>query len=259
MSEIQLAREPGGVVVVTLNRPERRNCLTLALWRQLAELYRGFAHDPEVRCVILTGAGGQFCAGADISEFPKVRATPEQAEAYAEAVDEANDAMLDLPQPTIAAIAGYCVGGGCGLAVANDFRIAESNAIFSVPAARLGIVYGVKETRNLLNVVGLTNAKRILFAAERLPAGQAQEMGLVDDLVEIDALASARELAGRLARNAPLSIAGAKAILGQLSDGTGELDEAVIDAVQRRAMESEDYREAVQAFAEKRQPRFQGR
>ena len=183
MSEIQLAREPGGVVVVTLNRPERRNCLTLALWRRLAELYRSFADDPEVRCVILTGAGGQFCAGADISEFSTVRATPEQAEAYAEAVDEANDAMLKLPQPTIAAIAGYCVGGGCGLAVANDFRIAESNAIFSVPAARLGIVYGVKETRNLLNVVGLTNAKRILFAAERLPAGQAQEMGLVDELV----------------------------------------------------------------------------
>jgi len=254
-----VAREAGGVVVVTLNRPERRNCLSLAMWRELAELYRGFAEDKSVRSVILTGAGGQFCAGADISEFPQVRATPEQAQVYADTVDEANDAILELPKPTIAAIEGFCIGGGCGLAVACDFRIAAPGSAFGIPAARLGIVYGFKETRNLLTVVGLTQAKRMLFSARRLPAEQAAAIGLVDELAEADALAAARRFAAELAENAPLSIAGAKLILQQLSAMTAGLDEEAIEVVQRRAVESEDYREAVRAFAEKRQPAFSGR
>lgn len=259
MSEIEVAREAGGVVVVTLNRPERRNCMSLAMWQELATLYRGFAADEGVRSVILTGAGGQFCAGADISEFPQVRATPEQAQVYADAVDEANDAILELPKPTIAAIEGFCIGGGCGLAVACDFRIAAPGAAFGIPAARLGIVYGFKETRNLLSVVGLTQAKRMLFSARRLPVEQAAAIGLVDELAEADALAAARRFAAELAENAPLSIAGAKMILEQLSAMTAGLDEEAIEAVQRRAVESEDYREAVRAFAEKRQPVFSGR
>lgn len=254
-----MAREAGGVVVVTLNRPERRNCLSLAMWRELAALYRGFAEDGEVRSVILTGAGGQFCAGADISEFPQVRATLEQAQAYADAVDEANDAILELPKPTIAAIEGFCIGGGCGLAVACDFRVAAPGSAFGIPAARLGIVYGFKETRNLLTVVGLTQAKRMLFSARRLPAEQAAAIGLVDELAEADALGAARRFAAELAENAPLSIAGAKLILQQLSAMTAGLDEEAIEVVQRRAVESEDYHEAVRAFAEKRQPVFSGR
>jgi len=257
-SEIRVEREAEGTVVVTLNRPRRRNSLTLALWQKLGALYREFADDHAVRSVILTGAGGQFSAGADITEFPQVRATAEQAAFYAAAVDEANDAILELPKPTIAVIDGFCVGGGLGLALANDFRIAHGGALFSIPAARLGIVYGVKETRNLLNIVGLTQAKRLLFSAARVDAKEALAIGLVDEITEGSSLNKGRRFAGQLAENAPLSIAGAKLIVSQLSRGS-PLDEAAVEAAQARAVESEDYAEAVKAFAEKRKPTFRGK
>lgn len=257
-NEIKVDRRLEGIVVVTLNRPQRRNCLSLALWQELGSLYRSFAEDPTVRSVILTGAGGHFSAGADISEFPKVRATQEQAAHYAETVDEASDAILELPKPTIAVIEGFCVGGGLGLAVAHDFRIADTNALFSVPAARLSIVYGVKETRNLLNIVGLTQAKRLLFSGARVNARKAQHIGLVDQIAEGSALEDGLQLARQLAENAPLSIAGAKLILTQLSQGSS-LNKAAVEAAEKRAVESEDYAEAVKAFAEKRKPTFRGR
>lgn len=258
MSELVCEVDAEGVALVTLNRPERRNSLTLALWRELAALYRELARDERVRSVILTGAGGHFCAGADISEFPEVRATAEQARIYSAAVDETNDAILELPKPTIAVIEGFCMGGGLGLAVANDFRVADADASFSIPAARLGIVYGAKETRNLYNIVGLSHAKRLLFGAERISAQRAAAINLVDCIAEGKAHKAGRELAARLAENAPLSIAGSKLILRQLST-EGVLDMAAIAAAEARAAGSEDYAEAVRAFAEKRKPTFRGK
>jgi len=258
VNEVIVEHDAEGLVTVTLNRPRQRNSLTLALWQELGRLYRSFATDPTVRGVLLTGAGGQFSAGADITEFPEVRATAEQAAFYAEAVDEASDAILELPKPTIAVIEGFCVGGGVGLALANDFRIVHGGALFSIPAARLGIVYGVKETRNLLNIVGLIQAKRLLFSGARVDAKEALDIGLVDRLTEGSALNEARRFAGELTENAPLSIAGAKLILSQLSQGS-PLDEAAVEAAQARAVESEDYAEAVKAFAEKRKPTFRGK
>jgi enoyl-CoA hydratase/carnithine racemase len=255
MTDIELARD-GAIVTLTFNRPQRRNALTLAMWRELRRLADGLGADGEVRAVILTGAGEHFCAGADIGEFASNRADPAQTKAYDDAVDAACAALAGVPKPVIAAISGFCLGGGAGVALACDFRIAAGDARFGIPAARLGIVYGLAETRSLLATVGLPRAKRLLFGAERIDAAEARRIGLVDEIAA-DPRAHAHEMAAKMAENAPLSIAGAKAILTGLAAGTLAPEEA--HRLSGRASESEDYREGRTAFLEKRAPVFRGR
>jgi enoyl-CoA hydratase/carnithine racemase len=245
------------LAIVTLNRPAKRNALTLAMWEELVAIFRGFGEERAVRAVILTGSGEHFCAGADIAEFSATRDTAEQGLAYDEAVDACCDAIAHVPKPTLAAVSGFCMGGGCGLAMACDFRFAAPGATFGIPAARLSIVYGTRETQNLLALVGLANAKRILFAAERIPAEEAARIGLVDRVVA-DPIAAARDFAAVMAQNAPLSIAGAKAVLTDLVMAGPSSAAQTASEVAHRAMASEDYREGRRAFLEKRAPQFKG-
>jgi enoyl-CoA hydratase/carnithine racemase len=247
-----------GVATVTLNRPQRRNAVTLAMWNGLGELFGRFATDDGVRAVILTGTGEHFCAGADISEFAAVRNSAESGHAYDHAVDVCSDAILHIAKPTIAAIRGFCIGGGSGLALACDFRFAAPSAVFAITAAKLSIVYGMRETQNLLALVGISNAKKILFSAERFDTDEALRIGFLDRIAD-DPIAAAHDFAALLARNAPLSIAGAKTILNGLAQGTGALDFSKAHEVIERAMLSEDYREGQRAFLEKRPPVFTGR
>jgi enoyl-CoA hydratase/carnithine racemase len=247
-----------GVATVTLNRPQRRNAVTLAMWNGLGELFGRFATDDGVRAVILTGTGEHFCAGADRSEFAAVRNSAESGHAYDHAVDVCSDAILHIAKPTIAAIRGFCIGGGSGLALACDFRFAAPSAIFAITAAKLSIVYGMRETQNLLALVGISNAKKILFSAERFDTDEASRIGFLDRIAD-DPVAAAHDFAALLARNAPLSIAGAKTILNGLAQGTGALDFSKAHEVIERAMLSEDYREGQRAFLEKRPPVFTGR
>lgn len=246
------------VATVTLNRPAQRNAMTLAMWRDVARIFTGLGADREVRAILLTGAGADFSVGADISEFPVVRHTVEQSIAYEEAVDASSDAIAGAGKPTIAVVSGYCLGGGCHLSMACDFRFAAPSAIFGIPAARLSIVYGVRSTQRLLNLVGLAQAKRILFTADRLDAAAALKTGFADEVAD-DAPAAARAFAARIAANAPLSVSGAKAILDGLAMGPGALDLAAAQRLIDEASRSFDYQEGRAAFAEKRPPRFQGR
>ncbi len=257
MSDIEVG-QTDGIAAITLNRAGRRNAMTLAMWHELAGIFADLGQDPEVRGIILTGAGDHFCAGADISEFGALRATVEQGHAYDKAVDDCCDAIAGAPKPTIAAIRGFCFGGGCGLAMACDFRFADQGSVFSIPAARRSIIYGMRETQNLLALVGLANAKRILFSAERFSADEALRMGFIDR-ISADALVSAKEFAAAMAKNAPLTIAGSKAILTGLALGPGALDPARARGLVESAFESEDYREGQRAFLEKREPQFGGR
>jgi enoyl-CoA hydratase/carnithine racemase len=259
MDEIQVAVDAAGIAVVTLNRPEKRNVVTLKMWRGLGELYRDFARRSDVRVVILTGAGGHFCGGADISEFSKVRNSVEDARIYGEAGHEATQAIIDLPQPTIAAVHGYGVGGGCGLALACDLRVGDTSTQMGIPAARLSIVYDTLDCSLLLRAVGLANAKLVLYSGRYFPIADCHAIGLIDIVSEEGALSGAQALAKELSGRAPLSQRGAKVVLEALDRGDVETRAAEIAAVQEAAVNSEDYREARQAFLEKRTPVFKGR
>jgi enoyl-CoA hydratase/carnithine racemase len=247
-----------GLAVVRLNRPAKRNAVTLAMWRELKRLFDGLAVRADVRGVILTGHGGHFCAGADIGEFDVVRGNAELGEAYERDADAASAALQHLPKPTVAAIDGSCVGGGLALAMACDFRVASAKARFGIPAARLGIVYGVFDCRNLANLVGFTQAKRILYGGALFGRDEAVRIGLIDAAADDPALGAARDMLAPMVANAPLSIAGMKLALNALADGSVAAKQVEIDRAIARAMDSADYREGSRAFLEKRAPRFTG-
>ena len=246
------------VGVVSLNRPEARNAVTLGMWRELAGIFSSLAGDDSVRAIVLMSSGADFCVGADVSEFDKIRENRDQSAQYEVAVDACSAAIANVAKPVVAAISGYCLGGGCHPALACDFRLADPTAKLGIPSARLSIVYGVNSVQRLLAIVGIANAKRMLYTGERYDAARALSMGLVDEISD-GAVSAALAFAGMLASNAPLSIAGAKFMLNGLSMGEGGLDVAAAQRLIDLAADSEDFREGRRAFAEKRAPRFRGR
>src|SRR5258707_1095219 len=211
MPDILLTRRDS-VAVVNLNRPEVLNAMRLNMWRELASLFSGLAGDDGIRAVVLSSSGPDFCVGADVSEFDRIRDNRDQSAAYEVSVDACSAAIADIAKPVIAAVSGYCLGGGCHLALACDFRFAGHTSRIGIPSAKLSIVYGVKSVQRLLALAGLANAKRVLYSGERFDAARAQAMGLVDEVCD-DAMAAAVAFAENLAANAPLSIAGAKFML----------------------------------------------
>jgi enoyl-CoA hydratase/carnithine racemase len=259
LPEISLSRPTPAVAVVTIDRPARRNALNLAAWRDLAAAFRGLAGEREVRLVILTGSAGHFCAGADISEFARLRADSAGGAAYERDVAACYDAIRALPQPSIAAVAGSCAGGGCAIALCCDFRVLHRGARFGIPAAKLGTIYTIEECRLLYAVVGLANAKRILYAGDLLDAVTAHEMGFADTVIDGDVVGSAMAFGAQMTANAPLAIAGIKRILQGLGAGNVERERPAIEALIRAALDSADYREGAAAFLEKRPARFTGR
>ncbi len=244
--------------VVSLNRPELRNAVKLSMWRELAGVFSDLANDDAIRAIVLTGSGANFCVGADVTEFDRIRENRDQSAAYEVAVDACSAAIAGVPKPVISAISGYCLGGGCHLALACDFRFADQSAKIGIPSAKLSIVYGVKSVQRLLAIVGIANAKRMLYSGERYDAGRSRSMGLVDEICD-DPVSGALAFAGTLVRNAPLSIAGAKFMLNGLSLADGALDAATAQRLIDQAADSDDFREGRRAFIEKRAPRFRGR
>ena len=259
MSDIQVSWPERGVALVTLDRPSRRNALNLAAWRGLAEQFRALAGERGVRLIILTGAGGHFCAGADISEFAEVRADSASGAAYEREVAACYAAIRAAPQPTIAAIDGACVGGGCAIALCCDFRVMHRAARFGIPATRLGTIYTVAECGFLYSIVGLANAKRILYSSDLFDIVAAREMGFADVVAKGGAVDAAIEFGERIMANAPLALAGTKLILEALAAGDVAARRGEIDSLVKQALDSEDYREGARAFLEKRPARFTGR
>lgn len=259
MSDISVFRPELGVAVVTIDRPARRNALNLAAWRDLAAAFRALAQQREVRLVILTGGSGHFCAGADISEFAELRADSAGGARYEREVAACYEAIRALPQPSIAAIEGSCVGGGVAIALCCDFRVMHRAARFGIPATKLGTIYTVDECRFLYSVVGLANAKRILYGSELFDVVAARQMGFADVVAKEGAVDAALEFGAAMSANAPLAIAGTKLILQSLAAGEVERRRDEIAMLIKGALDSEDYREGARAFLEKRPARFIGR
>lgn len=257
--DVLVSQDEAGIVTVTLNKPAKRNAISFAMWQRLGLVFTGLRNRADVRVVILTGAAGHFSAGADISEFPEMRASAEESHAYSEAGRVATLAIRDLPLPTIAAAHGYCVGGGCGVALACDLRVGDATTQMGIPAAKRGIVYSVLDTTNLLRAVGLSRAKLVLYSGRIFPMAECRAMGLLDEVSEAGALEGARALAHELAERAPLSQRGAKLTLEAIARGELSQRAAEIAEAQRVAASSEDYQEATQSFLEKRRPAFRGR
>lgn len=247
-----------GVALVRLNRPAKRNAVSLAMWRDLTAIFTELACGDRARAVILTGAGGHFSAGADISEFDEVRADVAAGRIYEQATEEATLAIRDWPGPTIAAISGYAMGGGCGLALACDLRVGDPTAKIGIPAARLGIIYSALDCALLYRQVGLANAKRVLYAGRSFGFEECVGMGFLDITSETDALEGARDLARSLAANAPLSLKGSKIILEACANGSAASRAAEIEAVIDAGLASADYVEGRRAFMQKREPAFVG-
>jgi enoyl-CoA hydratase/carnithine racemase len=248
-----------GITLVTLNRPGKRNAITLAMWQEITNLFNKLGHAENVRVVIVNGAGDHFSAGADITEFSGLRGDLRSGKQYDAATDAALVAVRDCRKPTIAAVKGYTLGGACALALACDLRVAHTSARMGIPAARMGIVYSAIECELLLRQVGLANAKRVLYGGGHFGIDDCTAMRLVDIIAQTDALAQAQALASEIAQNAPLSATGHKVVLEALAGGSAHARQAEIAAHIDRALESVDYREAVQAFLQKRKPVFTGR
>jgi enoyl-CoA hydratase/carnithine racemase len=251
--------DAAGIATVTLNRAKKRNALTLAMWRRLGDVFADVGRRADVRVVILTGTGGNFSAGADIVEFAQVRNTVEAGRSYEAATEAATLAVRDCPKPTIAAVCGFGVGGGCGIALACDVRVGDQTTRMGIPAAKLGIVYGPLDCDLLLRQVGLANAKLVLFSGRLFGLDDCLRMRLLDVAGETSALESARTLARDLAANAPISLKGAKLVLEALARGAAKEQAHDIEEVIDEALTSEDYREAARAFVAKRKPVFRGK
>jgi enoyl-CoA hydratase len=255
-----LAETADGVGWLVFNNPARRNAMSLDMWQTLVEILDRFESDPAVRVLVMRGAGGRaFVSGADISQFEDQRKNAEQAEAYERITQQARQRMDAFEKPLIAMIEGFCAGGGVRVALSADIRIAAEDAIFTIPAAKLGLGYNFESVAKLVAVVGPAVAKEMLLSGRRFSAQEALRVGLVNRVAPTGELESTvRQLASEIAANAPLTIRAAKLAIDQAVLDPEQRDMARVEASIRACFESEDYAIGRKAFMAKQAPLFTG-
>lgn len=256
--DVEIHRD-GSIARLVFNHAVRRNAITLAMWEAIPQAVRELQNDDDIRVVIMRGAGSEaFVSGADISEFEKTR-TGDAGRRYDETTARAFTALQGLDKPLIALIHGFCVGGGAAISLTADLRYASDDARFAVPPARLGLGYHTAGIQALIRTVGVPATADLLFTARQVGAEEAQRIGLVNQVFAKGALDQAvDELAHTIADNAPLTLRSAKMTLHELTRPEAERDIARIRESVERCYQSEDFKEGVRAFLEKRKPNFQG-
>jgi enoyl-CoA hydratase/carnithine racemase len=255
---IRTERE-GEIALVTIDRPAKRNALDLAMWIALAEAMEGASADGDLRCVVIRGAGGQaLSAGADIAAFATERGTPEREEVYGREISRGFQSIRRCIHPVVAACTGWTMGGGCGIATMADFRVGGPGTRMGIPARNLGLFYHYGELDPLLQSVGYYVACELLIEGRVFDGEEAYRKGLLSRLVPDDqVMAESLALARRIAEGAPLSNRFHKAALQRLR-GPLPISEAELSAVNDFAY-TEDFREATQAFLDRRKPVWRGR
>ncbi|MCZ6731753.1 MAG: enoyl-CoA hydratase [Acidiferrobacterales bacterium] len=256
-----VAEKDGAVGRIIFNNPQRRNAISYEMWQAIPIVLDDFAADGTIRVVVLSGAGGKaFSAGADVSQFESKRSSKDATAEYDAAVQQASDRLKHFDKPTIASIEGYCLGGGLGVALGCDLRIAADDARFAIPAARLGLGYRFNSIRTLVDLVGPAFAKEILLTARQFSANEALDMGLINRVLpHAELIDYVRDYATRIADNAPLTLHAVKKIIDEVLKDPDARDLELCDKLVDKCFASEDYKEGRRAFMEKRKPGFFGR
>ena len=256
-----LGTKNGAIGTLTFNYPEKHNAISPDMAQAAAAVIDGFAGDPGVRVIVLRGAGSKaFVSGGDISKYENNRSTPEQLAAYNKLSVGFRTSLRGVGKPTIAMIRGWCLGGGLAIALNCDMRICSEDAQFGVPAARLGIGYGAESLGQLIELVGPSVAKEILFTARRYTAYEAHRIGLVNHVLQAGMLeAFVNQYANTMADNAPLSIVSAKRVIDEYVKDADKRDQVLADKVVAECFASQDYIEGRRAFMEKRKPVWTGK
>jgi enoyl-CoA hydratase len=246
---------------IRFNNPARHNALSADMWEAIPPLLALAEGDERVRLVVFSGAGEKaFASGADISQFEDMRAAREAVSRYEVMAENALMGIHRFSKPTLACIRGYCIGGGVNVAISCDLRIASSDSVFSIPAARLGLGYRYSAMKNLVDLIGPGAAKDLFFSARKIDAEEARSIGLIARVCAPDALAALlSEYKTALTANAPLTVRAGKAIIGEILKPSPEVDLELCQRLIRGCFDSGDYAEGRRAFMEKRKPVFSGK
>jgi len=257
-AQLPLSRE-GSVAVLTIDRPDKRNAMTTAMWTALPEVLAEVADDPGIRVLVVTGRGPSFCAGADISDLLGGADPADPMAVVRKANLEAQAALRSFPKPTLAMIRGHCIGGGVELATCCDLRFTDPTGLFGVTPAKVGIVYTPASTKTLIDLIGPSMTKLLLYSGELIDAATALAAGLVDRVVPAENLeAEVHRFAGVLAGRSALTQRSTKEVVAALLSGRGgeEAAAAVAERWYPETIRSGELAEGVTAFTERRPPAF---
>jgi enoyl-CoA hydratase/carnithine racemase len=251
----------GAVLHLSFNNPAKHNAISVEMWEAVPLLLDQAEKDDAIRMVVFSGEGPKaFASGADISQFEDMRAAREAVKSYESMAEKALMGLYRFGKPVVAAIHGYCLGGGVNMAISCDIRIARSDAVFSIPATRLGLGYRFSALKNLVDLVGPGAAQDLFFTARRIDAAEAKAIGLVNRVAppdQFDALLA--EYTSAITTGAPLTIKAGKRIIREVLKADADIDMDLCQELIKDCFESEDYAEGRRAFMEKRKPVFKGK